>query len=120
MADTLFILIVCFAVGSFVLGKFLDYLNDKNWSAELPKTLSDLYDADEYKRSQEYDKAKGKLSSWSGAFSLLLILGMLFGGGFAFLDEWVRSFSDSSIIHGLLFFGTLFFAADLLSLPFGI
>ncbi len=118
MADTLFILIVSFLIGSYLLNQLLDYLNARNWSDTLPDTLAELYDKKEYKRSQEYDKVKAKLSMWSGTFSVLLVLGLLFGSGFALLDEWCRAYSDIAILQGLLFFGVLFFAGDLLSLPF--
>jgi STE24 endopeptidase len=35
------------------------------------------------------------------------------------VDEWARTFSDNSIIIALIFFGSIMFASDLLSIPFG-
>ncbi len=113
-----FYIIIAFILLEFIISKYLDHLNSKTWSNELPKELEDLYDAEKYAKAQEYDKAKGKLSNISSYLSLALMLGMLFFKGFAWLNDWAVSITDNAILQSLAFFGILFIISDILSLPF--
>ena len=101
MAQTLFILIVCFITGGYLIERILEFLNDKHWSATLPNELKDIYDTDKYKRSQQYDKVKRKISAWSSSFNMTLIILMLFFDGFAILDQWASSIADRAVWQGL-------------------
>jgi STE24 endopeptidase len=56
----------------------------------------------------------------TSSFSFLVMLLMLLLGGFGWLDGIVRSFALPEIVTTLVFFGILFFANDILSLPFEI
>lgn len=114
----LFYIIIAFILIEFIVSKYLDHLNDKTWSNQLPEELADLYDAEKYAKAQEYDKEKGKLSNISSYLSLILMLSMIIFGGFAWLNEWVISMTDNAILQSLLFFGVLYVASDVISLPF--
>jgi len=46
------VIIVC----DFLLERTLDYLNGKRLDPELPAELKDVYDADQYRKQQEYKK----------------------------------------------------------------
>lgn len=118
MYNTLFILIIAFVLLDFIFEKILDYLNYRNMSDTLPDELKGIYDDEKYSKSQQYEKVNSKFELITSIFSFVLILIMLFGGGFGLLDEWVRTISDSIYLRTLLFFGVLGIAADLLSLPF--
>ncbi len=54
------------------------------------------------------------------SFTLILMLVMLFAGGFAWLDNFVREYTQNPILMALMFFGILGFAADILTTPFSI
>ena len=45
---------------------------------------------------------------------------MFFLFGFAFVDNIARGFSENSIVIALIFFGILYFANEVLNIPFGI
>lgn len=96
----------------------MDYLNATCWSDTLPPELADIYDAEKYKRSQQYLRWKQRFSTMTDAFSFLVMMLMLFLGGFALADSLVREVTTHPILMALLFFGMLGLAADLISIPF--
>lgn len=120
MENTIFLIIIVIIVFDFLFEKFLDYLNIKNLKDELPIELKDIYDSEKYKKSQQYERISTKFSLITSLFSLFIILVMLFGGGFTFLDEFVREVSDNIYLKTLLFFGIMGIAFDIVSIPFQI
>ncbi|NTW32139.1 MAG: M48 family metallopeptidase [Bacteroidetes bacterium] len=120
MAHLLFIIIIVFVVFDFVLERLFDYLNSLYWSNELPKELAGIYEAEKYKKSQDYEKAQHKFGMYSSALSFLLIMAMLLFKGFAYLDDYARSFTDNDIFIALIFFGIIGIASDIISTPLQI
>ena len=116
-AKLLFWLIIAFVLFDFLLGRWLNYLNEKNRKINLPDELKDVYDAEEYQRSQKYDHDKSKLGIITSVVGLAAILIMLFLDGFAWLDELVRNKTEHFLWMPLAFFGVLFIASDLFSIP---
>lgn len=115
---TLFYLLIAIIVIDFLLDKYLDYLNAKNFNNPIPKTLADVYDADAYKKSQAYKKENYKFSSLTGWFTFILTLAFFFFEGFAWLNRWVKTITDNEIYSTLLFFGVIFIGLDLITTPF--
>ncbi|MDC6468361.1 M48 family metallopeptidase, partial [Flavobacteriaceae bacterium] len=93
-------------------------LNAKHYKDPIPPELSDVYEEEDYLKSQNYKKANDRFSSIASSISLVVTLFFFYLDGFAFVDEWARTFSDNTIIIALLFFGSIMFASDLLSTPF--
>ncbi len=120
MEQTIFYIIIAIIVFDYLLERFLDYLNATKRTTELPKELEGIYDAEKYKKSQEYDKVKSRFSFFTSTLSLIAMLLILFLGGFAWLDDFVRQYTTNPILMALLFFGILGFAADLLSTPLSL
>jgi len=117
-ASTLFYSIIFILIISFIIDKFLDALNAKRYSDPIPQELHDVYDQEDYLKSQRYKKANDRFSSIASSISLIVTLLFFYLDGIAFVDEWARTFSDNSIIIALIFFGSIMFASDLLSTPF--
>jgi STE24 endopeptidase len=115
-----FYIILGITLFNFILERFLDYLNSKLWSNELPKELEGIYDAEKYRKSQDYTKVKTRFSVITDTFSLVLILLMLFSGGFGIIDNFLRSYTENPILLTIIFFGIIGFASDMLSMPFEI
>ncbi len=120
MAEIIFIIIVSILIFDFILDRYLDKLNSTRWSNALPVELEGIYDAEKYKKSQDYEKVKHKYSLITDTFGLVLILIMLFFNGFALIDSLARTFSNNSIIISLVFFGIIGISLDLLTTPFDI
>lgn len=116
----LFTIIVGFIIFDFILSRFLDYLNAKNYSDTVPEEAKDFYNAEKYKKSQRYGKDKLKLSLISSTISFALILTLLFTNAFALLDNFVRSYSNNSLWQFVLFFGIIGIASDFIGIPFSI
>jgi len=116
--DTLFYLIIIIILLDFIVEKILDALNARHFDDPVPAELQDVYDEQEYQRSQRYKKERYKFGLVTSAFSLVLILAFLFFDGFARVDAIARSISDHAILVALIFFGIIIFASDLLTLPF--
>ena len=118
--STLFIIIISIIVFDFAFDKYLDYLNLKNLSPELPKDAEGIYDAGKYKSSQEYYKVNHNFTTLTSSISLLALLLVLFFQGFAYVDSLVRSWTENSIGMALLFFGILGLASDIFGMPFAL
>jgi STE24 endopeptidase len=56
----------------------------------------------------------------TSVFNYLILMFMILFGGFSFIDDLIRKFTDNPFIITLVFFGTIGFASALISLPFSI
>lgn len=117
-ASTLFYILIAILVINFVVDKILDSLNAKHFNDVLPPELQDVYDDAEYKRSQQYKATNQQFSSITSTFSLLITLAFFFFDGFEFVDDIARSFTSNNILVGLLFFGIIMLASDIITTPF--
>jgi len=113
-------IIIGIIVFDYVFERVLDYLNSTFWSDELPEELSDIYDAEKYRKSQQYLKVKQRFSLIVSTISFIAMITMLVLGGFAYIDEIARRFTTQPILLALLFFGILGLAADILFTPFSL
>lgn len=116
--QTVFYIIIGILVISFAIDKILDHLNAKHFNDALPTELQDVYDSNEYAKSQLYKKENYKFGLITSIVSLLATLAFFFFDGFAFVDGMARSLSGNTIIITLVFFGIIMLASDLLSTPF--
>jgi len=117
-SEILFYIIIAIISINFLKDKILDALNAKHFNDNIPSELSDVFDEDAYKKSQDYKAANYKFGIWSSLFSLLLTLGFLFFDGFEYVDTIARIYSENPIIIALLFFGIIMMASDIISTPF--
>lgn len=102
----------------YAIDQTLDFLNLKHSKSAVPDKLKDLYNDEEYARSQEYQKAKSKFGFITSAFSTVLTVAVLSLGGFGWLDEFLRPYISDPILLSLAFFGVLFVLSDLVNTPF--
>ncbi len=118
MYNTVFYLITGIIIFSFILDKTLTYLNLRNTLPVLPDEVKDVYDPDRYSNSQKYKRVNTRFSFVTGTFNFILILVMLFAGGFGFIDELAWTITGNNIIAALIFFGIIGLASDIISIPF--
>jgi STE24 endopeptidase len=118
--NTIFIIIVAIVIIDFALERLLDYLNSANRKVELPDELKDVYDADQYRKQQEYKKVNDRFGILTSSVSFSVILLMLFLGGFSMVDDWARSITPHPILLVLVFFGILAIASDIINTPFSL
>ncbi len=114
----LFYFIIGILILQFLLESILDSLNAKHFDDPIPKELKDVYNKEEYHKSQKYKKENAKFGFFSSLVSVILTIAFFFFKGFAYVDAFVRQFSDNEIVLTLLFFGIILLASSLISLPF--
>ncbi|WP_370104018.1 M48 family metallopeptidase, partial [Winogradskyella sp.] len=117
-AQTLFYIIIAIIIINFIKDKILDAINAKHYNDPIPKELNDVYDEEEYKKSQAYKATNYRFGIWTSLFSLVLTLGFLFLDGFEYVDNIARSYSDNPINIGLIFFGIIMITSDIITTPF--
>ncbi|MEP7168317.1 MAG: M48 family metallopeptidase, partial [Bacteroidota bacterium] len=111
-------LIIIILIANYLLERYLDWINIRHWSSELPGELKGIYDEDKYRKSQEYEKTKTRFGFISSTFSLAVMLIVLFTGSFALLNNWVLTVTAHPVWCALLFFGAITVLSDILNLPF--
>lgn len=115
---SLFYAILLILVVQYLVHQFLEYLNAKRFGSELPPELSDVFDPEEYRRSQAYKKANHRFGMLTDGFALIVTLGFLWFGGFEGVDRLARSVSGEPIPMALIFFGLILTGSGLIGLPF--
>lgn len=120
MAELFFYLILVFVIFDYLFDRLLDYLNSTRWTNALPQELANIYDADKYRKSQDYLKVSTKFSAIHSTFSMIILLLTLVFGGFAWVDEAVRSWVQGPYLTALVFFGIIAVISGILGLPFGV
>lgn len=113
----LFYIIVLILCLQFIAERILDYLNSRKFRDPIPGELADVYDPEEYKRSQRYKEANYRFGWYTNSLSLLVTLAFLFFGGFEWVDQLSRDVSDHPVWQALIFFGIIFLGSDLISTP---
>ena len=118
--DSLFIILISIIVFNFLKDSLLDFLNSTHFENKVPEILSDVYDKEKYLKSQDYKKSQYKFTKYSRIFSLIIVLLFFNLNGFLILDNFSRNYFDSSISISLFFFAIIFFANEIINLPFSI
>ncbi len=119
-SQTIFYIIIGILVFQHLFDMLLDFLNKSRWTETLPKELEGIYDPEKYAKHIGYKKANFWFGIFSDAVSTVILLILLFTGGFVILNSWVMSISSNEIIQALLFFGVIGLGSSIISLPFSI
>jgi len=114
------IIILAALLIDYVLDVAADYLNIKSLKSSLPDEFSGLFEEDEYAKSQNYTRTRTRFGLFTSTINLIILLVFWFAGGFAWLDELVRSWDLAFIWTGLAYIGLLVAASSILKLPFRI
>ena len=115
---TLFYIFISILIVSFIIDQVLDALNAKHYNDAIPEVLNDVYDTEEYQKSQDYKKTNYRFSLITASFSIITTLAFFFLDGFAIIDGIARDFSKNEIIITLLFFGIIMLGSDIITTPF--
>ena len=115
---TLFYIIIFILTAQYLVHQLLEYLNAQRFTSQVPEELKDVFDEEEYQKSQQYKKTNYRFGLLSDGFSLSLTLAFLIFGGFEWIDTIVRSITDQTIPMALLFFGIILWGSSILGLPF--
>ncbi|MFH1491249.1 MAG: M48 family metallopeptidase, partial [Pseudomonadota bacterium] len=115
LAIILFILI-----GQYFLDLVIDLLNVRTLQTDLPVEFEGVYDAEKYKKSQEYLKDNTRLGIIGDSVNTPAIIAFILLGGFNLVDRFARSFELGPIPTGLIFAAALLLAFYIFNIPFSI
>ena len=118
--STLFNILITILLIKFVIDSVLNHLNAKHFNDTLPNDVSDVYEINEYLKSQTYKRTNHNFSKITSLFSLITTLLFFFFNGFSIVDEIARGFSNNIIIITLIFFGIIIVGSDIISIPFSL
>lgn len=118
MVTFLFYLILGIMVFNFSFSIILERLNSKHKPKVLPDLISDVYDAENYHKQQNYEKEKTRLSMFELLLSSILIISIFTFKGFGFLQLVVADAFQNQILQTLVFFAILAGLSLIISLPF--
>lgn len=96
----------------------MNYLNAKRYGDPVPEELADVFDEEEYRKSQDYKRTNYRFGLLTSTFSVLLTLTFLIFGGFEWVDQFARSISKNPIFTALIFFGIVMIGSSILTTPF--
>lgn len=118
--STLFNILITILLIKFVIDSVLNHLNAKHFNDTLPNDVSDVYEINEYQKSQTYKRTNHNFSKITSLFSLITTLLFFFFNGFFIVDEIARGFSNNIIIITLIFFGIIIVGSYIISIPFSL
>ena len=120
-ATSILYTILAILSASFILEQCLRILNLRRMASEPPASLNDVYEPASYLKSQEYNRTKSRLSLIISAVSFVVMFCFLLFGGLGWLDTLLRDrVTDHSIFLPLLFFGVLYLASEIISIPLSL
>ena len=112
--------ILFFLIADFLLRLAADRMNLKALTDDIPKPFQTVFDAERYRQAQRYLRTNTRFGQIAAAVDLLVLVGFWFGGGFALVDAWTRSFGWGSLATGLAFIGVLAGLKTLVDQPFSL
>ncbi len=118
--NILFWIIFIAILFEFILGVIVTILNIRSLNTTLPEGINDIYDASDYKKSQEYTLTRSKFSLVINFAQITALMIFWFSGGFNFIDQIIRALEFHEIINGILFIFILSGLSMLLNLPFDL
>ncbi|MDD3815942.1 MAG: M48 family metallopeptidase [Desulfocapsaceae bacterium] len=119
-ATTILSAIIAIVLADYLLERGLSFLNCRSISTQLPDEVKGIYSEEKYQKSQEYKRANCRFELVTASLQVVVLVGVLMSGGFAFIDGLVRGRVQGELLVSLLFFGVLFFGSEILFLPFGL
>ena len=120
MINGYFIFVLATVLGFFLIDVVSRMMNLGSLKPELPATFADVFDKSAYAKSQAYTRERTRFGLFGDTASLLILLAFWWLGGFGWLDETVRGYTENQIIAGLLFIGALYLGSRLISMPFDL
>src|SRR5690606_1572160 len=111
-------IILAIVTVSFLFDQMLEYLDLKHQRTDIPSEVASFYDRDKYTASLSYHREQTNFGFVTSGFGFVLSMTMLLSGGFGWVDSVLRATIDNEMSLSLAFFGVIFLASDVLTMPF--
>jgi len=116
--QTILYIILAFLAFDYVFEQVMDFLNLKSSKKSLPAELSDIYNADEYQKSQNYHAERSRFGFLTSALSFIIYFSVIATGFLGFWDHYLTQWVEHDTLRAIIFFASLYIASDILTLPF--
>ncbi len=114
------VVILVILVGNYLIDLIVERLNVRYLKKDLPKEFEGYYDAEKYRKSQEYLIENTRFGIISDTVITPIIIAFILFGGFNMVDRFARDFNLGTIPTGLIFTGLFMLAFQVLLIPFSI
>lgn len=115
-----FVVIIAILIGNYLLDMIVNLLNVRHANVHLPREFVGCYDAEKYRKSQEYLKENTRFSIITDTLTTPAVIAFILCGGFNTVDQCARSLHLGPIPTGLIFAGLLMLAFQVFHLPFSV
>ena len=105
---------------NFSVGLFSTILNVLSLKSIPPVELEDVYQGEEYRKSQRYTRVQSLFGLTGSTIKFVLLLTFWLSGGFNYIDQTVRLMEWNEIWNGVAFFGILATFVLILNIPLGL
>ena len=117
-AESLTYLLLGILIFGFLMPKILEYLQVSMPKQPVPTVLAEYLTEAKLVEAKTYQKDNFKFKLITSSFTFLLTFLFITQGWFGQIDSWIGGLGFSPFLNSLLFFGLVFIASDILSLPF--
>jgi len=117
-AQTIFHIIISILILNFLFDLIINYINAQHFKDKIPTLINDIYNNEDYKKSQDYKKANYNFNLFQSIISFIGLLLFIFFDGFKLLNDFVLELTQNQILISLLYFAFIYIAVTILSLPF--
>ena len=117
-SESLTYLLLGILIFGFLIPKILEYLQVSMPKQPVPPVLAEHLTEAKLVEAKSYQKDNFKFKLITSSFTFLLTVFFISQGWFGAIDSWIGGFGFSPLLDSLLFFGLVFIASDILSLPF--
>lgn len=117
-AESLTYLLLGILIFGFLMPKILEYLQVFMPKQPVPTVLAEYLTEAKLVEAKSYQKDNFKFKLITSSFTFLLTFLFITQGWFGQIDSWIGGLGFSPFLNSLLFFGLVFIASDILSLPF--
>lgn len=117
-SESLTYLLLGILIFGFFIPKILEYLQVSMPKQPVPSVLAEYLTDAKLAEAKSYQKDNFKFKLITSSFTFFLTFLFITQGWFGQLDSWIGGLGFSPFLNSLLFFGLVFIASDVLSLPF--
>ena len=117
-AESLTYLLLGILIFGFLMPKILEYLQVSMPKQPVPPVRAEYLTEAKLVEAKSYQKDNFKFKLITSSFTFLLTFLFITQGWFGQIDSWIGGLGFSPFLNSLLFFGLVFIASDILSLPF--
>jgi STE24 endopeptidase len=114
------ITVLCLLIGFTLFHIWIHWLNLKAIEPEIPSEFEGVYDAEKYRKSQDYLRDNTRVDLITSLIKTTVLIAFIRLGGFRWMYDMASGLTDQLILQGLVFVGLLLVISTLWGIPFSI